>query len=563
MEGPQRLVSLPALALAIGSPARMVATEADLDVITVRTAALWHKGTVSLGRDTLIVVPATIDRVAVRALRTQLHASPTHAWAFCGWSEEALVELQLESSSHAAMQLARIEDAAEVFTALSQLSLSPSVNELRRLTALQRSFSQALEHEDAIDELLRRLQKVSNAACLVVDHLGRVRESAGSLPLSLFLEQIRKTEAATQHVSVEGWQGQAIRLKSADASQQEKTDWLIVAARRREFPTSQDSAAAHIVASLIEAARRIQLSTKKQENAIRASIFDEVLALTPKPDSPELASRMSALGIDFNAPLRLVVASVGLQQITTSRSSAQQLWQALKNALLASDTPFLSTEREATAVYLIQASVDTITRIQRINKSALGTLLFGVGREINTIGDIPSAHADALIAIRTIQSGRHDDSSMSYEQFDFATRVFASVGLEQMAHTSRSFLEPLLQREPMLQALRRYFEHDQNTNATADSLGIHHNTLRYRLAKVEELLDLKLNDPAAIASLFLATTALDLVDLQTTPAHGEHDNRGTLGADEGASKVGVPSASTRHASSRVTSVTQPPKSMRY
>ena len=55
-----------------------------------------------------------------------------------------------------------------------------------------------------------------------------------------------------------------------------------------------------------------------------------------------------------------------------------------------------------------------------------------------------------------------------------------------------------------------FFAHSQNMNAAADALSIDHNSLRYRLAKVEELLNVSLRDPAAVSSLFLALTAREL-----------------------------------------------------
>ncbi|MBT2554155.1 CdaR family transcriptional regulator [Arthrobacter sp. ISL-5] len=561
MEDLQDLVSLDGLISALGDTVRIVPTGADTALISVRTASFWQKDVRRVGSETLLVLPYAQDPNAVESLRRFLTTAEPQTLALCGWPSEILQEIPFAESRHAILRAEHVNDAVTIVSVLSRLTQPASVAELRRLTALQRSFSQALEHADAIEELLRRLQKVTNAVCLVLDNHGRVRESTGSLPLSLFLEQVRKTEASSQHVSVEGWEGLAIRLKDSDIGQRNLSGWLIVAARRTAFPNTQEAAAAHIVATLVEAARRMQASAEQQETAIRASIFDEALALRSKPQSPELTSRLGALGIDIQNPLRVVVSSGRTRDHASPSPLHQQRQQSFKLALTESDTAYLVTSRDSAGVYLVQANAETITRLIRISREALGPLIFGIGREIHTIGDISDSYADALIAIRTIQAGRHGESQMAFEQFDFATRVFASAGLETIVQASRSFLAPLLEREPMLHALRQYFENSQNINSTADALGIHHNTLRYRLGKVEELLELKLSDPASIASLFLALTSLELVELSTRQDKLNTVRQGTLGNDEGITRTGISTSDIRHASEFT--ATKPPGQRSY
>jgi hypothetical protein len=115
--------------------------------------------------------------------------------------------------------------------------------------------------------------------------------------------------------------------------------------------------------------------------------------------------------------------------------------------------------------------------------------------------------------------------------------------LTKLFRASREYLAPIIEKEPIFDALRQYFVYAQNANATADALGIHHNTLRYRLSKVEELMDIRLNDPSAIASVFLAITAIELAgerrDGESAPGsvgaqigRGEANKRRQLPLDE-------------------------------
>lgn len=80
-----------------------------------------------------------------------------------------------------------------------------------------------------------------------------------------------------------------------------------------------------------------------------------------------------------------------------------------------------------------------------------------------------------------------------------------------MVAWAQEFFRPLDGRDALVVALQVYFERGLNIEAAANDLFVHHNSLRYRLSKIEELLGINLGDPAAISSTYLALTALNLV----------------------------------------------------
>jgi DNA-binding PucR family transcriptional regulator len=56
----------------------------------------------------------------------------------------------------------------------------------------------------------------------------------------------------------------------------------------------------------------------------------------------------------------------------------------------------------------------------------------------------------------------------------------------------------------LLETLKTYLENECELRATASSLHIHYNTLRYRLERIEEILQVNLSDPATRQKLRLA-----------------------------------------------------------
>ena len=76
-------------------------------------------------------------------------------------------------------------------------------------------------------------------------------------------------------------------------------------------------------------------------------------------------------------------------------------------------------------------------------------------------------------------------------------------------------LSPLDHEDELLQTLRAFFEQDCCISATANSLGIHRNTLTYRLEKVASLTGL---DPHRFDDAVQIRLALELRSLESVPA---------------------------------------------
>jgi sugar diacid utilization regulator len=176
---------------------------------------------------------------------------------------------------------------------------------------------------------------------------------------------------------------------------------------------------------------------------------------------------------------------------------------------------FLTVRDDHVAV-LVQCSSATARRLL-VTNNASSELQVGAGRRVATTGDIADSYNDAHLAVRALQRHPSHSGFVAFEDFDFATRLFSNVGLDTMVAWAHEFFQPLEGREPLVTAVHSYFAHGQNIKAAANDLSVHHNSLRYRLAKVEELLGVSFSDPAAISSTYLALTALDLVNDSRSP----------------------------------------------
>jgi sugar diacid utilization regulator len=380
----------------------------------------------------------------------------------------------------------------------------------RRLGALQRSLSLALADPAPVPALLARLKRVCNATAALIDPRGEIVHTTGPVPRLLLFGDISTTQADTQTLSVDGWHGFASRITDPSLPDSHG-GWLVVTSRRAGFPDANALSAVHVAASLIEASQRMGLLARQQERAIRVAVLEQALALRRERHDAELAARVASLGITFDAEVRVVVATFVRPPRADQRlPAADALVDALGKLLSAAGIPVLLTTRPNGATMLVQSTAGALRRLLADRQDQLPALQIGIGRPVTVVDGVVDSHHDAQLAVQTLRRGPRDQQVMSYEDFDFAMRLFADVGLDRMVTWAEDFLRPLADRENLLAGLRSYFENDQNINVAADALKIHHNSLRYRLGKVEELLTINLKQPAAVSSVFLALTAVDL-----------------------------------------------------
>ncbi|MFN3346436.1 MAG: PucR family transcriptional regulator, partial [Candidatus Bipolaricaulaceae bacterium] len=106
---------------------------------------------------------------------------------------------------------------------------------------------------------------------------------------------------------------------------------------------------------------------------------------------------------------------------------------------------------------------------------------------------------------------------IAYEDLGFLRLFSSRDSLEGVAEFCQEVLGPLLREDKhgiLLATLRAYLEHGQNLRHTAQALGIHYNTARYRLRRLRALLGPRFTSPTSRLTLELA---LHLLPLLQTP----------------------------------------------
>ncbi len=507
MPASSHAVELGTILTELGSSAHLLSDGTTDLTRPVRGAVVWVPGDPVPSDPTLIVV-CTGLRGGIEEIFPLLDADVSRMILLCDAPADG-GELGAARIAGNVVGVASV-GAGEIVASVARWTQSAEEAVSRRLGSLQRSLSLALADPAPISALLTRLKRVCNATAALIDRHGEVVHATGPVPRKLLFEEISSTKADAQTLSVDGWRGLAARIADPSSSDQH-SGWLVVTSRRPDFPDAYVTSAVHVAASLVETSQRMALLVRQQERAVRAAVLEQALALRRERRDAELAARVAGLGVTFDAEVRVVVAAFGRSPRSDQRQQAcDALLDSLSQMLSENGRPSLLTTRGNGVTMLVQCSATALQRLFADRRDDLPSLQVGIGRALVAVDEVVDSYNDAQLAVRTLRHVAHDQRLMAYEDFDFATRLFADVGLDRMVAWAEDFLRPLAGRENLLVGLRAYFENDQNINVAADALSIHHNSLRYRLSKVEELLTINLKQPAAVSSVFLALTAVDL-----------------------------------------------------
>ncbi len=115
--------------------------------------------------------------------------------------------------------------------------------------------------------------------------------------------------------------------------------------------------------------------------------------------------------------------------------------------------------------------------------------IIGVGNYHPSIRGLQLSYQEAINALEL--GGQLWDQDKVYHIDDFGVVAPLLSGVnEQNIYFSRELLDKLGENEDMIQTLETFFNLDMSLTKTAESLGIHRNTLVYRLDRIKETLGL-------------------------------------------------------------------------
>ncbi|HWD05968.1 MAG TPA: PucR family transcriptional regulator [Amycolatopsis sp.] len=318
-------------------------------------------------------------------------------------------------------------------------------------------------------------------------------------------------------------------------------DWGRLVLVCADPPPHRYRVVAERAASALAVHRLVARDTDTLERQAHRAVLSELLA-SPAP-SAELLARASALAV----PL----------------TGRQLVGLALRPRLTATNRPALSTPpllrelAEATVLAARRAKVSALVAADEAGVRALLALSPDAATDAvvtRLAADIHEARASApaVLAVGTTASGPAEARRTLVEAAQVAAAALAE-NVERPVHRLRDVrlrgllhlladdervtafaareLGPLLQRDAasgsrLVQALRHYCAHGGNKSAAAVAAHTSRTAYYQQLARIEQVLGVRLEDPESMLSLYVALLAHDLTQ-PTLPGEESSPGRGT------------------------------------
>jgi sugar diacid utilization regulator len=260
-----------------------------------------------------------------------------------------------------------------------------------------------------------------------------------------------------------------------------------------------------------------QRAARDVEMRLRGELLEELLEMTG-PVPTKIAERAERLQVDITADRRILAfeAEGGKMDygelLGIVRAKAGRRLHALDGSVLA----VKRGRKVIMAITEVPAEVNAaiLIDIRKAVEAREATLSVGVSR---LSGDFKAAQREATAALELARRGNGTDGVMYSDDLGPLRFVLDSPDLTHAQEMVRHQLGPLLDhdaenRSPLLPTLKAYLDANGHQPTAADACFIHTSTLKYRLKKIRELLDVDLSDPEVGFQLRLAFKLMDLQD---------------------------------------------------
>jgi len=241
-------------------------------------------------------------------------------------------------------------------------------------------------------------------------------------------------------------------------------------------------------------------------------LFDELLARSG-PIDRRLAARAARLGIDTGAQHRIAVleAAVGEIDERAVRLAAGQTVSPGRRAIL------LTSMGPARLVLAIPEAFEELldTVLHRLAEAAAARSVVALGLSRLTT-DLPRGLREALACARFASMSGEDEAVVRADDLGAMRFLFALENPAPLQEYVDEQLGPLLQRAgrddmQLVATLRAFLEADGHHGTIAARCHIHKSTVKYRLARIAEVLRRPLSDPEVRFELRLAVALADVL----------------------------------------------------
>lgn len=382
-----------------------------------------------------------------------------------------------------------------VLSVVYRATLSSEIRASRRLVAMQTFLMDALADETPRSTVIERLASLISASVGLMLAGGEVMISTDTLPGRAIADRIRERPAEIVHFETEDTHGLAVAVGDPASPD---TQWLVVASPIDKPLHALARPAMQVTVPVLVAIDRLDRAQRVQEAAMRRAIIERLLDVDNPYEAAAAATVAAANGLDIEEGVRVVVA-------TDRESDLEPTLAAVSVQLKSTPVPFIGAVRDDQLVGIISEEALSDELLTDSFLQIHPTLRIGVGRAVSEPVNVSKSHADAVVAVQAVTSpSQAQGQIIHYDDLDLPTVLINELPRERLGPRIERWLEPVLDQAPLMETLVCYLRYDLDIGRTARALHLHPNSIRYRLARAEELLGARLRSPSTIVALEIA-----------------------------------------------------------
>lgn len=389
--------------------------------------------------------------------------------------------------------------------------MSADAFDLQRRLRIQEDLLDALAGDQPVAALAHRLGALIQGAAVIYEETGRIVASTGEGPTSLIWSAIRAGgEQTTERRFVVGrWfvVTRPVVLRGVGY-------WLALGSRRERVLDD-------LAPTILDASQRLLAALRglRTLSAVQAvAEAEEILRITRSSMTPETTQRvwkrLRAFRFAPENPIRVFVTGAVVDSATGRRAGVPDLLQGPRDTV----DEMVELAHTLGLPLVVELREDTGTMSGLIGNQAvlqdwLGEfaprLWAGLSEPFTDLNLVRARTRDAERALRVAErrargGGRAAAGAVLFEDVDMVNWLLSSRSVESTAAKASSQLGELVDNSELLETLTLYLSSGLDVQATARSLYLHPNSVRYRLRRISEIVGGPLNSAAVIANLYVA-----------------------------------------------------------
>ena len=381
----------------------------------------------------------------------------------------------------------------EIVSLVNRSALSTDLYVLRRLTSMQRYLLDAMHQTLPDQALVERLSTLlGGAEVAYLDAAGG--PVATTTPAAGWREAaLERASSSLREFEHDGRWGLIAPVTEGETP----AGWLAVLLTSAAVSRQVARPVVRTASDLLGLVTVTRLAAARGRRARRERLGARLLRVVGGQPDEGLPAALAVEGIDFTRPCRVAILACGGEDGTPREALHAALGSGGADLVLGADGDDL-----------IVLAQDDLHRLEWLRSDpGLGGVRGGISEPVLRLEDTAAAIEQARLALTVALSAHVGPAVQRHDALEPSVALLGPSSARHLRERLMRSLEPL-DHEPRLRAaVVAYLDAELDVGRAARALGLHRNSVRYRLDRAEQLLGRSLRSPGTVATIHLALLA--------------------------------------------------------